>query len=89
MPGLMKVLGILDILQYDGQSPVRSAPDKMSVAPEEKQCRRALAGEGVKSSSRLDGHKHEMIRSRNMLRLKEKDGIVREGQAGKACALVS
>lgn len=85
----MKVLGILDILQYDGQSPIRSAPYKMPVALEEKQCRRALAGEGVKSSSRQDGHKHEMIRSRNVLRLKEKDGIVREGQVGKACVLVS
>lgn len=69
--------------------PHKHCPYKMSVVPEEKQCRRALAGEGVESSSRLGGHKHEMIRSRHMLRLKEKDGIVREGQAGKACVLVS
>lgn len=32
---------------------------------------------------------HEMIRSRNMLGCKEKDGLVREGQAGKVCVLVS
>lgn len=30
----MKILGILDILQYDGQPAIRTAPYKMSVVPQ-------------------------------------------------------